>query len=46
MCWQGSVGDVLAGASKDVLAGGVQDLVPSNGWKGGSCSLPILLLPV
>ncbi len=37
---------VLAGASKNVLACGVQDLVLTNGWKGGFCAIPIPLLPV
>ena len=46
MCQQGLVEDVLAGASEDVLAGGVQDPVPTTGWKGGSCTLPIHLLSV
>ncbi len=36
----------MAGASKDVLAGGMQDLVPTVGWKGGSSALPISTLPV
>ncbi len=45
----GSSGGVLAGSSSGALAGsswGVQDLVPSIGWEGGSCALPIPLLPL
>ena len=37
----------MAGASKDVLAGGVQDLVPTIGWERGSMhyqsTLPVMV---
>ena len=46
ICWLGLVRNVLAGASENVLVGRVQDLVPTIGWKGGPCALPIPLLPV
>ncbi len=45
----GSSRGELAGSSSGALAGsswGVQDLVPSIGWEGGSCALPIPLLPL
>ncbi len=36
---------MLVGASEDVIAGGMQDLVLTIGWKGVSCAITIPLYP-